>query len=156
MLPNRFRTIGVDSPCSKVMIQTCGKVPLGFGALRACVDTNWDRIADGCGFQKRVAPEIIPEACDKDALILCKHIVRGNDAVHSCLRAAEAAATDASAAAALPGQDVPELSPTCRAALRLQNAGLDIVCAADLASLCPPQTASREEILDCLHRRQER
>jgi hypothetical protein len=161
MLPNRFRTINVDSPCAKIMIQVCGNVPVGFGGLRDCVDLNWDRIAGGCGLQKRVAPEIIPAVCDKDALILCKHIVQGNDAVHSCLHeAAEAAPSSAIHSTAVadprPNGEVHELSPDCHAALRLQSAGLDVICAPNLASLCPPHVASRDDILDCLHRHQER
>ena len=150
MLPSRFRTFGVDSPCAYAVLQASRNVLVGYGALRDCVDANWNLLADSCGLRRRVIPEDIPEVCERDALIVCKHVVKGNDQVHRCLRAA------AEGDGAEGDSYASELSPHCHAALRLQSADLSVLCAGDLVELCSPRIVSREQMLDCLHRHQER
>ena len=45
-LPNRFKHLSVDSPCTSALVRACGNIAPGFGALHQCVDRHWALLAE--------------------------------------------------------------------------------------------------------------
>mmetsp|Transcript_3854 Transcript_3854/g.11235 ORF Transcript_3854/g.11235 Transcript_3854/m.11235 type:complete len:632 (-) Transcript_3854:305-2200(-) len=145
MLPNRFRNVGVDSNCTKALIRACSFVPVGDGSLRRCVEQNSVRLAPHCGLPRKKEFDIIPSECRSDAMVLCKHTVKGGDTIRQCLLSALESAVDRT-----------QVTPLCHAALRLQAVELNSECASDVVSFCPSHFTSRNDILACLHQHQAR
>jgi Golgi apparatus protein 1 len=141
LLHSRFKMLGVDTPCTQALLDVCKDIAPGYGALRMCVDNNWRKLELQCGLKKREDPESIPEACESDALEFCKHVVKGDGRMLSCLQAYEADS---------------RLSADCRSAILLQAAGLETVCAPDVTKYCVRGEHTRSQLVNCLHEHQEK
>jgi len=146
MLHHRFKSISVDSPCTRAFIRACRSVTCGKGGLQDCVAKNWQRLHADCGLLPPEMPEKVHEVCQKDSLILCKHIAPGNSRVGACLRQFDGIRT----------RDGLTLSDDCRSALILEDAKMDIACASDVSKFCGPDHRSQEELVSCLRPHQEK
>lgn len=139
-LSSQFRMRGVDTPCTRTLVEVCGDIAPGYGALRTCVDNNWKKLQDDCGLNAQESPEKVAPACLEDSLVLCKHITPGNDRVHKCLQSFEGHWN----------KDGVTLSKDCVSALKLQAAGMNTVCAEDVTRFCVHLERSKAELLRCL------
>jgi len=146
MLHNRFKSISVDSPCTRAFIRACKSVTCGKGGLQDCVSKNWQRLHADCGLLPPEMPERVHQVCQRDSLLLCKHIAPGNNRVGSCLRQFDGIRT----------KDGLTLSNDCRSALILEDAKMDIACAGDVSRFCGSEHRSQEALVSCLRPHQEK
>ena len=145
-LPNRFKTMGVDSECSRALIKACTHIAPGYGALNECVHDKWHELGAPCGLRAREAPENVPPACQHDALIMCKHLTAGNNRIHECLWKFDG----------VRHPDGHRLSDLCLSSLILDSHGMDLECAADMTTLCGPDHRDQRRLVACLHSHQEK
>lgn len=146
VLPHRFKQMGVDTECSAALIRLCSDVAPGYGALHQCVDRNWDELAKDCGLRRRVVPERVPPACEHDALLLCKHVIAGDNRVHECLWKYDG----------VRNSDGKTLSKDCLSSIILESHGMDVECSADMTELCGHDRRGKHDLVRCLHSHQER
>ena len=146
VLPNRFKQLSVDTECSAALIKMCSEVAPGYGALHQCVEKNWDALAQDCGLRRRLVPERVPPACEHDALVLCKHVIAGDNRVHDCLWRYDG----------VRNADGKTLSKDCLSSIILESHSMDIECAADMTALCGHDHRGKRHLVACLHAHQEK